>query len=158
MKRILLVLMVISLAVILAGCGSGGKDAETGEVKQGGSLLIPVDEVTNTARFYPAAVDGTNMEVMAVKASDGSIRTAFNTCQVCNGSPLAYFVQKGDTVECQNCGNRFPMDRVGITAGGCNPVPITGQYRAETSEGVTISYETLSSAKPLFKVWKNTKQ
>jgi uncharacterized membrane protein len=150
-----LVCAILVAALTLAGCASSAKD--NGEIKQGGSLLIPAGELTDTARFFSAIVDGTAMEIMAVRAADGSVRTAFNTCQVCNGSPFAYFVQKGDTVECQNCGNAFPMDRVGVTAGGCNPVPITSEYRAETDGGVSIPYETLASAKPLFKVWKNVK-
>ena len=55
-------------------------------VSSGGNLTIPVDELTENAVFYPVNVDGTEMEVIAVKTSDGTIRTAFNTCQICYDS------------------------------------------------------------------------
>jgi len=68
-------------------------------IKNGGSvsagdLVISKSEVTEKAKFYPYNADGTRMEILAVRAGDGSIRTAFNTCQVCNGSPRAYFKQQ----------------------------------------------------------------
>jgi len=61
-----------------------------------GDLVISKSEVTEKAKFYPYNADGTRMEILAVRAGDGSIRTAFNTCQVCNGSPRAYFKQQGE--------------------------------------------------------------
>jgi mannitol-specific phosphotransferase system IIBC component len=45
------------------------------------SLKIKKEEVNTTAKFYPYESDGVKMEVFAVKASDGTIRTAFNTCR-----------------------------------------------------------------------------
>jgi len=118
---------------------------EAQETKDGENLVITISDISETAKFYPVTVDGTKMEVVAVTAPDGTIRTAFNTCQVCNGSPLAYFVQKGSTLECQNCGNRFPMNRVGIEAGGCNPVPIDDEDKDVTDESITISYDALQT-------------
>ena len=38
----------------------------------------------------------TYIEVLAVKSSDGTIRTAFNTCQVCYASGRGYYIQQGD--------------------------------------------------------------
>lgn len=40
-----------------------------------------------------------------------TIRTAFNTCQVCYSSGRGYYVQEGNVLVCQNCGNRFGMLR-----------------------------------------------
>ncbi|GHU71118.1 membrane protein [Clostridia bacterium] len=160
LRKCSFILLALALVVTLAACTSNGSttgNSNSGGAVADGSLSIPTAEISNNAKFYPVNVDGTNMEVVAVKASDGSIRTAFNTCQVCNGSPMAYFVQKGNTVECQNCGNQFPMDRVGITAGGCNPVPVPESGKTTTGDTITISYETLAAAKPLFKVWKEVK-
>jgi len=91
--------------------------------------------------------------VMAVKASDGTIRTAFNTCQVCNGSPKAYYKQEGDVVVCQNCGNRFSMDMIEEQRGGCNPVPI--DEKTENDETITISKDFITQNKGLFtENWK----
>jgi uncharacterized membrane protein len=90
------------------------------------------------------------MEVMAVQASDGTIRTAFNTCQVCNGSPRAYFKQEGKSVVCQNCGNVFSLDMIEVQRGGCNPVPIKKDDKVEDGDTITISGEFLEQYKDLF--------
>lgn len=90
------------------------------------------------------------MEVMAVKASDGTIRTAFNTCQVCTGSPRAYYKQQGDTVICQNCGNRFKMNMIEQQRGGCNPIPIMKQEKTEDGTSITISKAFLEQNTGLF--------
>ena len=52
------------------------------------------------------------MVVLAFKASDDTIRTALNTCQVCYDSGRGYYVQEGDKLICQNCGNQFEADQV----------------------------------------------
>ncbi|MDR2144310.1 MAG: DUF2318 domain-containing protein, partial [Treponema sp.] len=85
-------------------------------------LLIPVAEVTENAVFYPVDIEGVRLEVLAVKAPDGSIRTAFNTCQVCYASGRGFYKQQGTVLVCQNCGNRFRMSQVEVRSGGCNPV------------------------------------
>lgn len=143
-----------------SGGDANGDNAESSSPAQpagsGSDLVIQTKDISETAMFYPVTVDGTKMEVLAVTAPDGTIRTAFNTCQVCNGSPYAYFVQKDDTLECQNCGNLFPMDRVGVEAGGCNPVPIFDEDKTVTDETITVSYEILQANASLFPSnWKS---
>jgi uncharacterized membrane protein len=90
-----------------------------------GGLFIPAGDITEKAVFYPLNVDGVDMEVFAVKAPDGTIRTAFNTCQLCYDSGYGYFVQDGGVFVCQNCGNRFKASDIETVNGGCNPLPIT---------------------------------
>lgn len=86
------------------------------------------------------------MEVIAVKDSRGTVRTAFNTCQVCYSSGKGYYKQKGDKLVCQNCGNAFTMDQVGTIAGGCNPWPILENNETVTEDQVRISYDFLKDA------------
>lgn len=117
-------------------------------------VVIPVADITETARFYPVEIDGTRLEVLAVKASDGTIRTAFNTCQVCYDSGMGYYVQEGDELVCQNCKNRFHMSQVEITAGGCNPVPIFPENKTVTADTITISQNYLNESKTIFGNWK----
>lgn len=148
--------VVVAVVLLLPGGGEAGSaanpDAQT--IAAGGSLVIPVSEVSSTARFYPVVVDGVEMEIIAVKGSDGSIRTAFNTCQVCYSSGRGYYVQDGDYLVCQNCGNRFTVDQVEIESGGCNPVPIFPESKTVTGESVSISYDYLSGATRIFANWK----
>lgn len=132
---------------------AGIKDNRAKLVKDS-DIIIPVGEITETAKFYPAEINGTELEVLAVKAPDGSVRTAFNTCQVCYSSGRGYYVQEGDTLICQNCGNRFAMDDVEVTRGGCNPVPITEDYKTVDAKTITISKDFLSEATVIFENWK----
>lgn len=124
-------------------------------VTSGADLVIPISEVTDTVKFYPTEIDGVKMEVMAVKATDGTIRTAFNTCQVCYASGRGYYKQEGDVLVCQNCGNQFGVDDVEVTRGGCNPVPILSEDKTVGSDSITISKEYLAEAKEIFANWKS---
>ena len=153
---------VVSIAVVVLVNRNGTSD-ESGRsrnlgnvvaIADGDSLLIPTADITATASFFPLEVDGTEMEVLAVKASDGTIRTAFNTCQVCYDSGRGYYVQSGNTLVCQNCGNRFLMDQVGIESGGCNPWPIFSENKTVTDETISISYDFLTQARSIFSNWK----
>lgn len=119
-----------------------------------GDIVIPISDITETATFFPAEINGTDLEVLAVKAPDGTIRTAFNTCQVCYSSGKGYYVQEGDVLVCQNCGNRFSMDQVQITKGGCNPVPITDEYKTVDDTSITVSKDFLAEATIIFENWK----
>ena len=98
--------------------GSKSADVENEKVK------VQTSELSEQVTFVDYDSKGTKMEVMLVKTPDGVIRGALNTCQVCNGSPYAYFEQQGDKVICQNCHNQFLLTDIGVSHGGCNPVPI----------------------------------
>lgn len=117
-------------------------------------IVIPIKDVTGTATFYPITVDGVKMEALAVKAPDGTIRTALNTCQVCYDSGRGYYKQEGDVLVCQNCGNRFRTSDVEKVKGGCNPVPVMEEDKTVTDDTITIPVEFLQKAKVLFSNWK----
>jgi uncharacterized membrane protein len=117
-------------------------------------LVIPVSEITENAAFYPVDIEGTRLEVLAVKAPDGTIRTAFNTCQVCYASGRGYYKQQGTVLVCQNCGNRFRMSQVGLRSGGCNPVPISAADKTVTEADITIPRNFLREARVIFSRWR----
>lgn len=142
---------LIALLALLTGCG---QKQEAAALQPGEYLEIPVSELSETIRIYPVAVDGLSMEILAAKDANGSLRTAFNTCQVCNGSRKAYFVAQGDHVVCQNCGNSFARTDVGVLSGGCNPYPIFADSRDDTADTVRLSYDFLSGSSSLFARWK----
>lgn len=150
-----LVLVIGAFRIPLPGKGDGlpKKDSSI-RVAKDADIIIPVDNVTDVASFYPAEINGTKLEVIAVKASDGTIRTAFNTCQVCYSSGRGYYEQEGNNLICQNCGNRFVMDDVEVTRGGCNPVPITAEYKDVSEDTITISKDFLEQATVIFQNWK----
>ena len=128
--------------------------AKTANISNIPNIVIPKSEVTEIAKFYPVVVDGIKMEVLAVKAPDGTIRTAMNTCQVCYNSGRGYYKQEGDELVCQNCKNRFKISQVEKIKGGCNPVPILDGNKTDDGTNVTISGNYLEQNKDLFAKWK----
>ncbi|MDR3295841.1 MAG: DUF2318 domain-containing protein [Clostridiales Family XIII bacterium] len=151
----LILMAVLILAAVLAGCTSSG-DAQTSADAGGADedLVIQISDISGKATFYPVEIDGTQLEILAVTAPDGTVRTAFNTCQVCYDSGRGYYKQDGDVLVCQNCGNRFRTDQIEVVSGGCNPVPILPDNKTVTEETITISHNFLNEAKVIFSNWK----
>jgi hypothetical protein len=147
-KAFILFAVIMGFAVPLALSARGATITPAGDLK------IPKAEITSTAKFYPYKAGNIGMEVLALRALDGTIRTAFNTCQVCYSSGRGYYVQQGDVLVCQNCGNRFRASQVEIIKGGCNPVPISRELKTEDAENITISKAVLQEAAFLFTNWK----
>ena len=135
-----------------ATANKGGAFVNT--VVKDADIIISRKEITETPSFFPAKIDGVDLEVIAVKGSDGIIRTAFNTCQICYSSGKGYYKVEDKRLVCQSCGNHFGMDELGVAKGGCNPVPITDEYRAVDDETITISKDFLSQAIVIFQNWK----
>ena len=86
MKKIIAAFMTTAiLLTAFAGCGKE-KAAETSttaqtsenttnevtKVTSGNALSIPTDELSENVEFYPVDVDGTEMDVIAVKDSTGT--------------------------------------------------------------------------------------
>ncbi len=147
-KSAVTVSAVVALSLSALAGFAGGK------ILPNGDMQIPKKEVTATAKFYQYKLDGVLMEVLALRAPDGTVRTAFNTCQVCYASGRGYYVQQGDVLVCQNCRNRFKASQVEIIKGGCNPVAITADLKTEDANTITIGKWLFAEAKPLFLKWK----
>ena len=149
-----LTIVVLSGALLFTSISKNG--VTTAKVSEKGDLIIPVAEVSNQAKFYEYKTeDGTAIEVLAVKASDGTVRTAFNTCQVCYSSGRGYYKQEGEDLVCQNCGNYFTADDVEVTKGGCNPVPIFPEYKTVDDTTITILKDHIEETKVIFENWKS---
>ena len=133
--------------------GETGNDASKDDLSK--SLVIPIAELSEDAKFYEITVDGIYMEIIAFKVGN-EFRTAFNTCQVCYGSPRAYYVQQGSELVCMNCGNRFALSNVGIKTNSvtCSPYPILAGDRKNVNDSMIIPYDFLVKAKAMFRTWK----
>lgn len=122
---------------------------------ENGEIVIDTTTLTEHPLYVNYDSNGTNIQMIAVKASDGSFHLSLNTCQACNPSPMAYFVEKNGRLECQNCGNVFTMDSVGSDAGGCNPMNINYQ----TVDGnLIVNTEDLDSYADKFTSWSGPVQ
>ena len=153
------VLAVLAMVIMAIGAFTttsfgGSNDKSTTPAVTGEGVKIIKSDITSTVKFYPIEIDKVKMEVIAVKASDGTIRTALNTCQICYQSGRGYYKQEGNEVICQNCKNRFKLDQIEKVRGGCNPVPILKAEKTEDEKTIFISKEVLAKYKQLFANWK----
>ena len=160
MKKIFLGLLVIISFFALTGCGNS--DADKGEQKvvqailnEDGNIVIDESKITEEATFLSYEVDGVTIGFIVVRGTDGKVRVAFNTCQSCTPSPNAYFIQIGEYFECQNCGNRFHIDDIGVKRGGCNPAPVDEMTQEDGV--ITISSEYAKTYKDNFENWNGPK-
>lgn len=147
-------LALVIIFMILPDSGNESKTNSKKNIQTEGNIVISKDKIKETASFFPYEINGVNLEVMAVKASDGTIRTAFNTCQICYSSGRGFYEQQGSYLVCQNCGNGYTADEVEVITGGCNPVPIVKEAKVENSDTITISREFLEQYQEVFENWK----
>ncbi len=88
----------------------------------------------NQARFYNTTMPGgKTIYFFVVKDRQGVYRAAANACQVCYGTGKGYH-QEGDEIVCNNCGNRYPIERIATEKGGCNPGPINPNLEVRNGE------------------------
>ena len=145
--------LAVTLLPKLSGKDSGS-GAQGTVLPAGSDIVIQVEEISTAASYFDYDADGVTVQVLAVRASDDTVRLVLNTCQVCNGSPYAYFEQEGDVFICQNCKNRFPSAVVGKVSGGCNPVPITAEVYTEQDGVITVPASFLEDNAVRFTNWK----
>jgi len=91
---------------------------ESNQIIEAEVVKIPLSQVSETAEWY----DYENVRYFVVKGKDGSIKSAFDACDVCYKSRKGYR-QKGDDMICNNCGNYYPISGLGTKnlGGGCWP-------------------------------------
>lgn len=161
MKKILIILTLFCI-FSLTGCSKSTdvktttdteimNDFITATLNNEDNIVIDTTNITSTATLINYEVDGVIIQIIVIRHTDGTIGVAFNSCEACNISPNGYFIQKGDYFECQNCGTRVSIDKIGIVAGECNPFPAT-EYKEEENT-ITLSKEYVESFKSYFEDW-----
>ena len=144
-----LVPFLLASLLLLSGCAQ--KDSAS-QAEPSGDLTIALDSISETPSFIDGSIDGQPMQVIAVRDADGAVRLSYNTCQVCQGSPWAYFELQNGQLVCQNCGNAFALSAVGKGGYGCMPLMVPAYTLTETS--VVIPHDTLVQVKDAFENWK----
>lgn len=150
MKKHLLLAAFLALSFATAESANAARYINTVPDAQG-NLVIDTAGITSQASFVNYAANGSVIQLIVVRASNGEIRTAFNTCQSCNPSPRAFFVQKGNRFVCQNCGNAFATNQIGLQKGGCNPAPVMQKQMDDNKLIIPANY--LAQYAPNFKNW-----
>lgn len=152
-------LIVIFMLFSMTGCGgnhtedSSSADSLFMEISKDseGNITIPAETVTQSARFYNYDADGVTVQLVTLRDKGGDVHIAFNTCQSCSPSPMAYYSQDGEVMMCNNCGFTFEPEQVGITHGGCNPWPVEGV--SVSTDEITVRADSLDNMRDVFSTW-----
>ncbi len=100
-------------------------------------------------------------QIMAVIASDGTCRLAFNECLSChyNDGVKATFTDDTERkiVKCTNCGCETAYDDLGILREDCTPIPILNDYIVIDDHTIMIPKEFLTDCKTMFDVIRSGK-
>ncbi len=146
--------LAAALILPLSGCGESGQasSSQAGTLN-GSNVEFSVASLDNSPRFFTYETGAGKVGLLAVQDSSGQVRVALDTCQVCNGSPKAYFLEKDGTLQCQNCGNTFSYDIVGDAQQGCEPMPLANGTWTVSGDTLSVDEQTLESVAPLFKTW-----
>lgn len=137
-------LVLVSIISVFAfSLGKYEKVKPTGNV-----VSLPVAQVNDgKAHFYKFTDSGKEIAFFAVKAADGTIKTAFDACDACYRDKKGY-EQQGDKLNCKNCNQKFAINRLGPNAtGGCNPGYLPNQISGTT---VTINVSDLKNGARYF--------
>ncbi|WP_022662950.1 DUF2318 domain-containing protein [Paucidesulfovibrio longus] len=135
MSNKIAVFVVLSFFVTIVVSFSGGDAQAFGFFSKyksveavNGVVTVPVEEVDDgSAHFFEFDANGRSVRFFVLKSSDGVIRAAFDACDVCFEARKGY-VQNGDFMICQNCGQKFHSARINEVRGGCNPAPLERTY------------------------------
>jgi uncharacterized membrane protein len=117
-------------------------------VAQNGAITLDVSALPKLgARHYRYQEDGRAVQFFVVRDGQGTVRAAVDACEVCWREGKGYVLKEG-TMLCVNCGRKFPMHRIGLVAGGCNPHPFG--FRVENGSVVIAAQELLSQGTRYF--------
>ena len=94
MQKLLLVTMLCALISGLT-FAAAKKPKYITPIPKNNQITIKKSQLTKDASFINYKAGDITVQLIAVIADDNTYRVSFNTCQSCNPSPKAYFVQQG---------------------------------------------------------------
>lgn len=86
---------------------------------ESGNITISLSTIGDEVQYY----DYKGVKFFVLKSNDGTVRAAFDACDVCYRAKLGYD-QLGDYMVCNNCGQQFHEEQINVVRGGCNPSPL----------------------------------
>lgn len=120
---------LVATIVFVASAGRSGSPSDasptTNEAVLSGDVRLDATQFNDGhARFFRyQTASGKEIRFFVIRSSDGVIRAALDTCDVCYRARKGYR-QVGDAMVCNNCGKVFPSALINVSQGGCNPVPL----------------------------------
>lgn len=126
----LVALLTLLLLAITASAFPFGKYTKV-QAKLG-VVTIPLADISSKAQFFKFVDGRKEIAFFVVKAADGSVKSAFDACDACYRAKKGYD-QQGDKMNCNNCNQKFAINRLGPNAtGGCNPGYLPGSVTGTT--------------------------
>ncbi len=148
------ILGVLALAVIVVGAFSVEKAI--------GNTVRDVNikkSALSADKVVFRSVKPLDTKIMAVLASDGTVRLAFDDCLSCyyNEGVRAHFKDTGTSVICDNCGCETLYDDMGLLSYECTPYPILNDYIIEDDTTVEIRSDFLEECKDMLTLLRSGK-
>ena len=143
-------LLMVSFFLLASG-GKATGNTPTGDAPAAlgneGLVKISLSGLSNAAQFYEYDDNGVKINYFAVLGSDGKPRTAFDACDVCGG--YKGYQQKGNDIECRNCGRVFSIDGLGTKnkGYGCWPTYLPHDVNGDD---ILIKASDLKKERPKF--------
>lgn len=129
---------------------SGKKQSPYAERDKDGNIMIKAESLFKDKVSFIRIEEESRIELLAILGENGEIRIAFGACQSCNGSPYAYYTQKGDRLICNNCGASLPISELGEPGGGCHPIMIPEELIHKTEEGLVLETDGIMEYEKYF--------
>ena len=86
-KGVFAIIIIVALAALLFVDFGGGPDKpsdySTPYEVVGDEVVIPLTDISKTAKFFSYGSSGTSVKFFAVIGSDGDVHTSFDACEVC---------------------------------------------------------------------------
>ncbi len=138
----------------IAVCAIAVEKTISSSVKE---VVIDKSDITDTVTFFK--VKRLSTKIMAVKASDGSLRLAFDECLSCyyNDGVKSNFEDSGESVICDNCGCETIYDELGLLSDECTPIPLLEEYITDNGSTLSISKEFMERCKEMLDVLRSGK-
>lgn len=128
-------LIAVSLVICLLAAGAWLFSRPQGAVASpaaavqvvDGAVQIPLATVSDgQAHFFKHQTSAGSIGFFLIRGADGALHAAFDACDVCYKAHKGYR-QQGAQMICNNCDQAFPVEKVGVISGGCNPAPLTAR-------------------------------
>ncbi len=127
----------------------GGIKGDKVELQNGKIQIDVTGFEDNIARFYNTELSSEKtIYFFVVQDENGVHRAAANECQVCYAAKRG-FRQEGNEMVCNNCQNRYPIEKIATEKGGCNPGPINPNLTVKNNQ-IIITQAELEQVSDLF--------
>jgi uncharacterized membrane protein len=139
----LLVMVLISAQFIYSRTAHAISPPERVSIQNGEAQIATSLLTDHALHHFVIAVRGTEVRVIAILDSSGTVRVGLDACMICGHQG---YYQDGKNVICRNCGAVIYVPTIG-QAGGCNPMHI--EYRVE-GDSLRIAATALAEAAKYF--------